>query len=122
MDSDRAETMTEEHFWSALEFRICRELGGMEDKNLRRMWCDGIRGGINRPQAGPANISGTIWIGLDGQTEMPFTMVLPATISLADERLWRDLLPLEDLTGWLSIDFQRRRVTIHLSKAEPLEI
>src|SRR5262249_28688381 len=55
--------MTESEFWRSLEWRICRELEGMTDNALRHMWCDGVRGEIMRPEAGPAHIYGTIWIG-----------------------------------------------------------
>jgi hypothetical protein len=47
-------------FWTALERRICRELRGMNDNVLKQMWCDGIRGDIVRPEAGPAYMYGTI--------------------------------------------------------------
>jgi len=42
--------MTEDEFWLALEFRICRELSGMSDAVLRPMWCDGIRGASCDPK------------------------------------------------------------------------
>jgi hypothetical protein len=45
------------------------------------MWCDGICGGNVRPEAGPAYMSGTIWIGQDGQTDTQFTMALPDNIA-----------------------------------------
>jgi hypothetical protein len=54
--------MTEDEFWNGLEFRICRELSGMDDKVLRHMWCDGIRGDIVLREPGPAYMYGTIWI------------------------------------------------------------
>ena len=34
--------MTEADYWLRLEFRVCRELAGMEDKALRSLWCDGF--------------------------------------------------------------------------------
>jgi hypothetical protein len=48
---------------------------------LDAMWCDGICGGNVRPEAGPAYMSGTIWIGQDGQTDTQFTMALPDNIA-----------------------------------------
>ncbi len=113
--------MTEDEFWSSLEYRICRELRGMDDKVLRRMWCDGIRGHIVRPQTGPTHLSGTIWIGDGGQTEMQLTMALPEDISVDNCVPWSDIFPPENLTAWLSVDAQRKRVAIDLSKAEPIE-
>jgi hypothetical protein len=94
----------------------------MNDKVLRSMWCDGIRGAVVRPEAGPAYMSGTIWIGKDGQTEMQFTMVLPDNIASKDDIVWSKLMPPEDMTAWLSVDPKRKLVAIDLSKAERVGI
>jgi hypothetical protein len=114
--------MTEDNFWPALEYRICRELSGMSDSVLRPMWCDGIRGAIVRREAGPAYMSGSIWIGKDGQTEMQFTMALPDNIASKDDIVWSELMPPDDMTAWLSVDPRRKHVMIDLSKAEPIVI
>ena len=114
--------MTEDGFWPALERRICRELKGMNDSILRHMWCDGIRGDIVRPEAGPAYMYGTIWIGKDGQTAMQFTMALLDNIASQDGIVWSTLMPPEDMTAWLSVDVKRKLVAIDLSKAESVVI
>ena len=114
--------MTEDEFWGALEWRICRELSAMTDNDLRRMWCDAVCGDIVRREAEPAYMSGTIWIGRDGQTEMQFTMALPDNIGSEDGIVWSTLMPPEDMTAWLSVDLKRKLVTIDLSKAEPLVV
>ena len=114
--------MTEDGFWTALEWRICRELSGMTDNALRHRWCDGVRGDIVRREAGPACMSGSIWIGKDGQTEMQFTMALPDNIASKDGIVWSTLMPPEDMTAWLSVDLKRKLVAIDLSKAEPVAI
>jgi len=116
------QTITEGEFWGRMEMRVCRELCGMDDPVLRHMWCDGIQGGVVRPQAGRAYLGGTIWIGRDGQTEMQFEMALPETISIERDINWKDLLPSEDLTGWLAVDLQRKRVTIDIGRGERLQI
>jgi hypothetical protein len=112
--------MTESEFWNALEWRIDRELRGMTDTFLRDIWCDGIRGNVVRPEAGPAYMYGTIWIGKDGQTPMQFTMALPDNVVSKDDIAWSTLVPPEDVTAWLSVDIKRKLVAIDLSKAEPL--
>jgi hypothetical protein len=111
--------MTEEEFWTALEWRICRELSGMTDDTLRHLWCDGVRGDSMRREAGPPCMSGTIWIGRDGQTEMQLTMALPEDIASKDAIVWSELMPPEEMAAWLSIDLKRKLVAIDLSKAEP---
>ena len=103
----RINSMTEDEFWSSLEYRICRELKGMDDKALRSMWCDGIRGHVVRPESGPAHIGGSIWIGDDGQTEMQFTMALPEKFPVDDCVPWDDILPPENVTAWLAVDVRR---------------
>jgi hypothetical protein len=114
--------MTEDEFWTALEWRICRELSGMNDNLLRHMWCDGVRGDIVQREAGPACLDGSIWIGKDGQTAMQFTMTLPDNVASKDDIVWRTLMPPEDMTAWLSVDVNRKLVTIDLSRAEPVVI
>ena len=114
--------MTENDFWLALEWRICRELSGMTDNDLRHLWCDGVRGDIVRREAEPAYMSGTIWIGRDGQTEMQLTMALPEDIAGKDAIVWSELMPPEDMTAWLSIDLKRKLVAIDLSRAAPVPI
>src|SRR5215813_8828312 len=119
--------MTEDEFWTALEFRICRELSGMSNAVLSPMWCDGIRGAIVRPEAGPAYMYGTIYIGKTGQTAMEFRMVLPDNIASKDDIVWSKLMPPENMTAWLSVpidtlhSISRKLVMIDLSKAEPIE-
>jgi hypothetical protein len=120
--------MTEDEFWGALERRICRELRGMTDNALRHMWCDGICGpmasvpNIVRPEAGPAHMYGTVWIGKDGETPMQFIMALPKNITSKDGIVWSTLMPPEDMTAWLSVDLKRELVEIDLSKAELVAI
>jgi hypothetical protein len=114
--------MTEDEFWAALEFRICRELSGMTDNALRHMWCDGIRGDIVCREGGPAYMAGTVWIGKDGQTTMHFAMALPDNVGSTDGIRWSTLMPPENMTAWLSVDLKRKLVVIDLSKAEPLVV
>ncbi|MEV0605915.1 hypothetical protein AB0I61_06010 [Polymorphospora rubra] len=34
--------MDEKNYWERLEFRICQEFQGFDDKHLRWHWCDGL--------------------------------------------------------------------------------
>ncbi len=116
-----SDPMTEDDFWSNLEFRICRELRGMEDRALSDMWCDGLGGYFIRPQKRANHIEGTIWICKDGQTEMRFTMTLPNGVSTIKEINWNDLLPTEEMTDWLAIDVKNKHVTINIFNAKHIE-
>ena len=110
--------MSEDEFWGALEYRICRELNGMKQQGLNGVWCDGIRGGVDHPECQPMRMSGTIYLGRDGQTEKAFVMAVPAASIENDTVDWESLLPAEDLTAWLSVDLRGKRVAIDLSRAE----
>jgi hypothetical protein len=118
--------MTEDEFWIELEFRICRELSGMSDAVLRLMCCDGIGGDFVRfptykTRGGQAYLYGTIYIGKTGQTAMEFRMALPHNITSKDDIVWSKLMPPEDMTAWLSVDYSKRKlVMIDLSRAEPI--
>ncbi len=113
--------MTEDDFWSDLEFQICRELRGMEDEVLSNMWCDGLSRDFIQTLNSTNNIEGTIWIGRDGQTEMRFTMSLPRNVSTIKDINWSQLLPSEEMTEWLAIDVKSKLVTIDLFNAKHIE-
>lgn len=113
--------MKEDDFWDNLEFRICRELRGMEDKALRNIWCDGLRRDFIQPQKEVNKIEGTIWIGRDGQTEMRFTMSLPKNVLTIKDINWSNLLPSEKMTEWLAIDVKSKRVTIDIFNSKYIE-
>lgn len=113
--------MTEDDFWSDLEFRICGELRGMEDEALNNMWCDGLSRDFIETLNGANNIEGTIWIGWDGQTEMRFTMSLPKNVLTIKDVNWSNLLPSEEMTEWLAIDVKSKHVTIDIFNAKHME-
>jgi hypothetical protein len=93
---------TEIHFWQALEFRICSEFAGFEDKHLRYYWCDGLVPDEYNLQADPPCIRGLAYCGQSGQERWRFTLVLGAALGSEEEIDWHSLLPAEHATGWLS--------------------
>jgi hypothetical protein len=108
--------MTANDFWTALEFRICRELDGVADNAVRFWWCDGF---IPEPTPRGSEIHGDVWM-CDGprQFKWRFVFKLPADFNpgRAD---WGRLLPPEDVTGWLSMDQERQQITVDPARARP---
>jgi hypothetical protein len=52
---------------------------------------------------------------------MEFRMALPDNITSKDDIVWSQLMPPEDMTAWLSVDYSKRKlVMIDISKAEPI--
>ncbi len=87
----------------------------MEDKTLRSLWCDGFvpeRFLLDDPIP---QITGRAWIatGPRKQDRWEFTLLLDATTRAREDIPWGSLLPSEDLTGWLAVDLDVRRIVIN---------
>ena len=104
-----------------LERRITRELSGFDDADVRRMWCDGIALYELHEDESGRYLSGTAWIGNDGQTEMQLKLRVPPTTAEGGNIGWADLLPPLHLTEWIFVDVKKKLVEIDLSKARALE-
>lgn len=108
--------MAENDFWTALEFRICRELAGVPDNSVRFWWCDGF---IPEPTPRSGEVHGDVWM-CDGprQFKWRFTFKLPSAFDPGKDD-WSQLLPAGDMTGWLYVDKESRRITVDPAKARP---
>ncbi len=112
--------MNEAKFWSDLEWRICREFAGMADDHLRYYWCDGLAPHSWRLEEAAPRIVGTAWIGDDvNPGEWGFTLFLPGAVGLLEEIDWAALLPAENVTQWLAVDLERKRIQIEPGAAVP---
>ncbi len=112
--------MTEADFWVSLEYRICREFQGMREDRLRRWWCDGFipwQYDMDRPAP---TISGKAWLceGPD-QCEWDFVLRLPRPAASPADVDWASLLPPEEMTRWLAVDWEQKKVTITPADAVP---
>lgn len=111
--------MDEAQFWVSLEYRVCREMEGLEDCRRLGLWCDGfspydwLRGGTHR------SLRGGVWIGEGPRNQelWSFELFVPNGFEEIGEIDWRDLLPADDVTGWLAVDADERRLEIWPSKA-----
>jgi hypothetical protein len=112
--------MDEKDYWVALEFRVCREFAGMPDKYLSYHWCDGFSPGFYLLEDPPPRVTGKAWI-CNGprQDEWDFTLFLPRPVSSREEIDWAALLPPENVTRWLALDFDRKLIQIEPGAVVP---
>lgn len=104
--------MDEASFWSALEYRVCREMAGVEECVRLGMWCDGFIAHAVDLSASPKRIFGRAWIGLGSQQEpWTFDLLLPDT-ARGDEIPWSELLPAADATQWLTINREGKHLVV----------
>ena len=106
--------MNEECYWGDLEYRVCREFNGIDEFRRIGLWCDGFLPAQYDLQADPPCIHGVAWIcpGKD-QQRWEFTLVLnqrPADLTQID---WGALLPAEEVTEWLALDFEKSHIEIN---------
>ena len=116
--------MLEGDYWSALEFRVSREMSGIAACRARGLWCDGFVPADYEISAQPPVIRGSVWIGLGAgsQEQWGFTLILPRSFSERDPIDWSQLLPADDVTGWLSVELDARRLEVDPAAAIPDEV
>ena len=113
--------MDEKDFWVRLEFRVTEEFAGMTENHLRCLWCDGFLPNWYRLEESPPCISGRTWICERGypDQEWDFVLFLPHPVSSREEIEWAALLPPDNVTRWLSMDFGRKLIQIEPAAAVP---
>jgi hypothetical protein len=109
----------EKDFWIALEYRICREFTGFEDRILRNLWCDGLIPEEYDLQADGPRIRGTARCGPSGQDLWEFTLLIGSGATAPANIDWSSLLPPDDVTGWLSPHLREERLVIDPHSAYP---
>lgn len=111
--------MDEADFWSRLEYRITREFGGFEDRQLRFCWCDGLVAEEYELHGSQPCVRGRAWCGPSGQERWAFTLLLDRGVDARDMIDWSRLLPADDVTGWLTPELQDKTMKIDPSSAYP---
>jgi len=111
-----AETL-EREFWSALEFRVCREMDNMPTCRRQRLWCDGFIPEQYQFDRLPSSITGGVWI-VTGQSQekWKFTLILPPSASSGSEITWSDLLPPDEASGWFGISVEKKEIRVRLNR------
>jgi hypothetical protein len=113
--------MNEADFWKRLEFRLCREILGLKEKNFHRYWCDGFIPDAFDTEGDRPTIKGWVWMGIiesSRQETWRFSLFIEEKQS-RDGIDWAELLPNDDVTGWLSIDVQHKLIEIDPRSAYP---
>jgi len=115
--------MDEKAFWGRLEYRLCSELARRSEKELRGLWCDGIYPIHYFAEGRRPHLQGRAYFGKTGQEEWEFTHFVGRRVRRADELDWASLMPSEDVSGWLTLDLQRRTLTIDpTSRRMPIRV
>jgi hypothetical protein len=109
----------ENDFWVALEYRICREFEGFEDRSLRNLGCDGLIPEEYNLDAREPHIRGMARCGPSGQDLWGFTLLIGSGATSAANIDWSSLLPPDDVTGWLSPHLREQRLIIDPLSAYP---
>jgi hypothetical protein len=110
--------MINHNFWELLEYRICRELAGFSDNQLRFLWCDGLEPTeIVQDEHGQSIVGKAYVVGDRGQSSEDYTFRLTlAGARIGDPTIdWESLVPEESATEWLGVDRDRQMLSIHLS-------
>ena len=112
--------MDESRFWPALEYRVCREMAGVEECASLSMWCDGFVPYLEDIEVHTNRIEGRVWIGFGRRQESwTFELLLSDPIARREQIRWADLLPAEDVTRWLSVDHGRKHLVVAPGDAAP---
>jgi len=111
--------VTEDEYFGHLEMRVSRELAGMGRTELRGMWCDGFRPEKFVVTGGGSHVAGKVWIddGRGKQSLWNFVLLLGRSPVERDGVRWSEMMPAEDSTGWMYMDFGRQFLKIKLSAA-----
>jgi hypothetical protein len=114
--------MNEEDYWKHLEFRVCREFSEMPDDRLRFLWCDGLIPDDYILNGRSPSITGWAWICNDRQQDQwQFRLFLNKGVSSLAGIDWLSLLPPENVTRWLAINFRAQQIQIVPLAAQRLQ-
>lgn len=113
--------MRESDFWTHLEFRLCHEMAGSELCSREDLWCDGLIPSQYWLREDSPRIEGMAWIGLgpSNQEEWRFRLRLPRTYETVNEIDWAALLPPPEVTDWLAVDLEGKRLEMRPATALP---
>ena len=112
--------MTEGDYFKHLEMRVCRELAGMREKSLWRLWCDGFIPEDFEVIGQRCRMSGRVWMGLGNRDQACWTFVLHLGAATPRESIdWASKLPGENATGWLRLDIETQFMKICPEDARP---
>lgn len=115
-------SVNEAMYWNQLQARVCRELDGLEEYHRRGLWCHGFVAKEYAVDSSPAQIVGQVWIGVGPREHESwgFTLVLKQKAADRASVPWQELLPADDVTGWMTVDLGGRRMAVDPGSAVPI--
>jgi len=113
--------MDESDFWVHLEHRVCQEIDGLRRPGLRRFWCDGfipVEYVLDEPSP---RIVGRVWMGVGPREEQEWEFVLLMCVPVQSREtiVWSVLLPMPNVTRWLTADPIGKRLVIEPAVGVP---
>ena len=113
--------MDEPEFWPRLEYRLCGELGGFAERDIRRLWCDGFVPVQFVLDDQSPRILGHAWMGLGRGTQekWEFTLLRGRSPNSREEIRWDTILPRDNVTRWLTVDLHDKYLVIEPAVAMP---
>src|SRR4051794_10628563 len=94
-------------------------MAGLRDRRLQHYWCDGLIPLDFAVSGKKCRMSGTAYFGETGQDIWSFVVLLGDETTGWDRINWRALLPANDVTGWLAIDFEKKLIKLNPLRARP---
>jgi hypothetical protein len=113
--------VSEKEFFRHLEMRVCTELSGMRDDTLRGLWCDGFIPDDFSVVDDRCRVTGLVWIAYSRKTQecWRFALLLGNETVVRDQVQWETMMPGENVTGWLSLDFKTKFMKIDPFSSHP---
>ncbi len=106
--------MTERDYFGHLEMRVSRELAGLRQRELRSLWCDGFIADAFEVVGERCRVSGKVWMAFGQQRQELWNFVVYLGSARPREQIdWTELLPAEDVTGWLSLNFETKFMKVN---------
>jgi hypothetical protein len=111
----------ESDFWSHLEYRVCHDIDGLRQRELRHFWCDGFIPVCYHLGEPSPHIIGRVWMGIGprDQQEWEFILLIPGPVTSREAIDWSALLPPLDRTRWLTVDPIAKRLIVEPAVALP---
>jgi hypothetical protein len=111
--------MTESDYFRRLEMRVSRELAGMRAPEIQQWWCDGFIPDGFVVVGRRCRVRGNVWMASGPRQELWDFVVHLGPERPRDQVEWVTLLPADDVTGWLSLDFATRFMKVDPTAARP---
>jgi hypothetical protein len=106
--------LTERDYFGHLEMRVSRELAGMRQRELQSLWCDGFIADAFEVVGERCRMTGQVWMAFGRARQEPWNFVVYLGPARSRQEIdWAAMLPGEDVTGWLALDFDSKFMKVN---------